>query len=603
MIRILTGDCRALLATLPDASVQSVVTSPPYYGLRDYGTASWQGGDPECAHVVGEIRTGLGMAALGAQYRGGGHKAAEPKPMYAKDVCPHCGARRVDNQIGLEPTPDEYVAQMIAVFREVRRVLRDDGTLWLNLGSSYAAGGKPATPSRQPPRVFACDNGGKALEGCLALDCACHGQRDERRDDLLSRHENTSHSNQRNEQFSQQIAPTVRDNEHQDFSSPPVLFAPDGVLESTKQTFSRNGLDAFCPEDAALGRQEKRRTFLPASPLSVDTSVCTCGIQQMSRPSAPHTLGKVFSAKACCDPKCQGCGICWAYLAIPSLRFKSKDLMDMPALLALALQADGWYLRSDIIWHKPNPMPESVRDRPTSAHEHVFLLTKRDRYFYDADAISEEGTIPAGTKGAKGAKGSAERFGTPGVNSRPPEYKIYDGKRNARNVWTIATRPYSGAHFATMPPDLVERCVKAGTSEKGACPSCGAPWVRQTEVKYENPGNRTTNGPRSLERRHETAGFAVRLEKRTATLGWEPSCSCPPADPVPCVVLDPFGGAGTTGLVAQRLGRHAVLLELNAAYADMARTRINADGDPALLSTKLARAEQAVERLTRALTR
>jgi hypothetical protein len=137
-VTVIVGDCREVLATLPAASVQCVVTSPPYLGLRDYQTGEWRGGDSVCDHVVGEIRTGLGMAKLGAQYRGGGVKASEPKPMMAKGTCPRCGAVRVDAQIGLEPTLDGYVAEMVTVFREVRRVLRDDGVVYLNLGDSYA---------------------------------------------------------------------------------------------------------------------------------------------------------------------------------------------------------------------------------------------------------------------------------------------------------------------------------------------------------------------------------------------------------------------------------------------------------------------------------
>lgn len=303
-VRILEGDALATLRTLPDASVQCCVTSPPYYGLRDYGVAG---------------------------------------------------------QIGLEASPDEYVAQMVKVFAEVRRVLRDDGTLWLNIGDSYA------TRANGPL-------GGSDLGG------------------------------------------------------------------------------------SKVSHAETRRARALRS------------------------------------------------LALPA-GYKHKDMLGIPWMLAFALRADGWYLRSDIIWAKPNPMPESVTDRPTSSHEHVFLLTKRARYFYDAEAIKEDGVVPAGTRAAKG---SAERAAAPGVNSRPAEYKVYDGRRNVRSVWTIATQPFSGAHFATMPPDLAERCIKAGSK-----------------------------------------------------LG--------------DTILDPFGGAGTTGLVADRLGRNAVLIELNPAYAALARERIRAD--------------------------
>ena len=300
-VRILTGDCRTLLRGLPESSVQCCVTSPPYFGLRDYG---------------------------------------------------------VDGQIGLEPTPEDFVAAMVEVFREVRRVLRDDGTLWLNLGDSYNADGRK----------------GRAHMG-----------------------------------------------------------------EGKNSGYS--------------GWQNK-----------------------------------------------VGFGT------------KPKDLLMIPARVALALQADGWWLRSDIIWHKPNPMPESVTDRPTSAHEHVFLLTKNERYFYDADAIREEAVTddvrrPYGSEGAWQMDGR-DKSKRPNGKARASDAA---GKlRNSRNVWTIATQPFSEAHFATMAPDLAERCIKAGSKQGDT-------------------------------------------------------------------VLDPFGGAGTTGLVADRLNRHAVLLELNPEYAEMAERRIRSD--------------------------
>jgi site-specific DNA-methyltransferase (adenine-specific) len=291
--RVIVGDCTDTLKTLDAASVQCCVTSPPYYGLRDYG---------------------------------------------------------VTGQIGLEETPDAYVARLVDVFREVRRVLRDDGTLWLNLGDSY-------------------------------------------------------------------------------------------------MNVSNKRID----------------------------------------------------------------------------RIKPKDLLGIPWMVAFALRADGWWLRSSIIWAKPNPMPESIRDRPTSAHELVFLLSKQPRYFYDADAIREpptEGSADAYRAALENPRqdrayqhDSESRMGKRSANrawSDPETLKRLLEGRNARNVWTIATQPYSGAHFATMPPDLAERCIKAGSK----------------------PGD---------------------------------------------TVLDPFGGAGTTGLVADRLNRNAILCELNPSYANMANERISAD--------------------------
>jgi DNA modification methylase len=138
---------------------------------------------------------------------------------------------------------------------------------------------------------------------------------------------------------------------------------------------------------------------------------------------------------------------------------KEKDLIGIPWMLAFALRADGWYLRQDIIWHKPNPMPESVQDRCTKAHEYIFLFSKKQHYHFDHEAIKEEGVIPAGTLAAKG---SAERQNQKGVNARPPEYKEYDGQRNKRSVWTVTTKPYEGAHFAVFPTDLIEPCILAG---------------------------------------------------------------------------------------------------------------------------------------------
>ena len=260
-MRLIQGDCLTELKNLDAGSVQTCVTSPPYYGLRDYGVAG---------------------------------------------------------QIGLEQTPEQYIAAMVDVFRCVRDVLSDDGTLWLNIGDSYAGSGK-----------------GRNADGS-----------------------------------------------HQD----------GGKQGTNKGTI----------------------------------------------------VGKLVKTEA---PEC-----------------KPKDLIGIPWMLAFALRADGWYLRQDIIWHKPNPMPESVRDRCTKAHEYIFLLSKSERYYFDSEAMKEPGVIPAGTKAAKG---SAERQAQKGVNSRPPEYKVYDGMRNRRSVWTVTTKPYKGAHFATFPPDLIEPCILAGAPSGG----------------------------------------------------------------------------------------------------------------------------------------
>lgn len=412
VVHIIQGDALTVLKTLPDASVQIVCTSPPYFGLRDYETATWKGGDPTCDHLPPDEAGQTKKPTSGQRTHAG---------RFTGPTCWKCGAARIDQQIGLEATPDAYIAALVGVFREVKRVLRDDGTVWLNLGDSYAAN-----------RTY-----------------------------------------------------QVRDSKHVDVGNGASSVVPQGL--------------------------------------------------------------------------------------------KPKDLLMMPARVALALQADGWWLRSDIIWSKANPMPESVIDRCTSSHEHIFMLTKAPRYFFDAEAVREEGVIPAGTLAAKG---SEERFNTLGVNSRPSEYKVYSGTRNIRDVWTIATAPYPNAHFATFPPELAERCIKAGTSERGACASCGAPWVRQVERASAEPDKaieriRNVGGRDDGYTRTRSSGGLP--DVISTTTDWKLSCTCPPAEPIPCTILDCFGGAGTTGLVADRLGRDAILIELNAKYVAMAEKRITSD--------------------------
>jgi hypothetical protein len=267
---------------------------------------------------------------------------------------------------------------------------------------------------------------------------------------------------------------------------------------------------------------------------------------------------------------------------------KPKDLVGAPWLLAFALRADGWYLRSDIIWARPNPMPESVTDRPTKSHSYVFLLTKRPRYYYDADAIREDSSPSAVARAhlvknpspkeiARVANGDAH--GTP--TNQP-----YGAGRNARSVWNIATEPTPFAHFATFPQELVRRCILAGTSERGACPNCGAPWARQADVDYSASahGNLrpSTTGPDTQGTNRARDGHVPGKTKVVTTTGWLPTCDClehvdglfGTPDPVPCVVLDPFMGSGTTALVARHHGRHAIGCELNADYLNIARTRL-----------------------------
>ena len=400
MIQIIHADVIAGLQSLPEKSVQCVVTSPPYslisselageaWGLRDYG---------------------------------------------------------VDGQIGLEKTPEEFIQKMVEVFREVKRVLRDDGTVWLNLGDCYA-------------------------------------------------------------------------------SSPAGNFSEDMPK----------------PGDGGAYRQNK--------------------------------------------PKCDFNGL------------KQKDMVGMPWRVAFALQADGWYLRSDIIWSKPNPMPESVTDRPTKSHEYIFLLTKKPRYYYDADAVREahaEATFKRAKSvnngDARKDKGEAKWQGglTPAQQDRYYSNLESSAGRNRRTVWEIATQPFPMAHFATFPEALVEPCIKAGTSERGCCSVCGAPWERVVERnKNEEIADSAYGKTPDDDKQSRAYRIQARLKAARAsgadhdsalnviskTIGWQPSCSCN-TDTVPCIVLDPFGGSGTVGKVARDLNRKAILIELNEDYIKIAKKRL-----------------------------
>lgn len=256
----------------------------------------------------------------------------------------------------------------------------------------------------------------------------------------------------------------------------------------------------------------------------------------------------------------------------------AKNLIGQPWRLAFALQDDGWILRRDIIWFKTNAMPSSVEDVPTPAHEYIFLLSKSPKYFYDQMAIREPCVSEHGS-GNGFASESRLSFqnadGTPRGNDE--QWQVTD-TRNKRDVWVIPTEPFPDAHFATFPTAIPDICIKAGTSEKGCCPKCLAPWVRIKEK-----GEVTNHG--GYRKRADAPGAEVSPKSvfRTGTIqtyrtiGWAPSCKCPEHEPQPCRVLDCFSGAGTTGLVASRLFRSYVGIELNPEYLEMSRNRIQND--------------------------
>jgi len=427
------GDVRAVLAELPDESVDCVVTSPPYWGLRDYGTGSWDGGNPDCDHLApprGGAQGGSAKSGLNAKKNEDGTLASDAQAhghagggQYGH-TCGKCGARRVDQQLGLEPTPDQYVANMVAVFREVRRVLAVHGTCWINLGDSYNS-----------------PMGGKTNPGI-------------------------SHKGTR--------VPTYE-----------------------------------------IGR-----------------------------------------------------GYC------PDKALKPKDLVGIPWRVAFALQQDGWYLRADVIWAKPNPMPESVTDRPTKAHEYVFLLTRRPRYWFDQEAVREPGLTgdmrrPYTSNGAKQMDGRAPEQWRGG--------ELRDNAvagRNVRSVWEIATQPYPEAHFATYPEELVRRCLLAGCPE-WVCGTCGVPHERI--VERESYITRPTTGRDTQKQKVDPTtskglgrvGGHVAVD--TQTLGWS---DCGHNNYRPGICLDPFLGSGTTALVARRHGRRTIGIELNEQYAELAARRL-----------------------------
>ena len=315
--QIFNGDCLEVLKKLPSGIANCCVTSPPYYGLRDYGTGIWVGGDPNCNHNNGTYGSNTGVGTHKFMQDNGTPLVGEAHLM--KKVCTKCGAVRVDKQIGLEESPEQYVEKLVEVFREIKRVLTDDGTLWLNIGDTYNSSSY-------------------------------------RKDEKTSGH----------------------------------------------------------------------------------------GKQGTNKGSYENVVER---------PKAQNC--------------KPKDLIGIPWMLAFALRADGWYLRQDIIWHKPNPMPESVKDRCVKSHEYIFLLSKKKNYYFDYQAIQEDALS---TSDPRLGEGRIEYEGKRTENAQEKVQQsfacVYE-KRSKRDVWTIPPSTISEAHFATFPEKLVEPCILAGCPKGG----------------------------------------------------------------------------------------------------------------------------------------
>lgn len=267
----------------------------------------------------------------------------------------------------------------------------------------------------------------------------------------------------------------------------------------------------------------------------------------------------------------------------PELGLKDKDLIGIPWMLAFALRADGWYLRSDIIWAKPNPMPESVKDRCTKSHEYIFLLSKSKKYYYDNEAVKEETITSQDDK-------SHHRFGAPNgkVENTPGKTRIESGEkwnnkgvRNKRDVWTVTTKPYKGAHYATFNPELIKPCILAGAPET-VCDKCGAPYARVTEQRDADVQKPRAFAKKGNADRNDTG--EIYKEMVTITTGFQPTCSCN-AGTSSGIVFDPFVGSGTTVATAIKLGRKGIGIDLNIKYlTENARQRIaDAQKQPRLI--------------------
>lgn len=460
-----------------------------------------------------------------------------------------------DRQIGLEDTPDMWVSRLVGVFREVRRVLRDDGTLWVEIGSSFVSSGNGSNRARQRPNAPAYGNDDTGLQDSREPGSAYLDLCDECLAWIRSRRDRTDGSDPLPPQDEQPSSPTDRDNAHSDYAlKPPADVARDAPASTI-------------PSGARVPRAELRcdvcgvQTEQPPIRLPLDAH----DAQPSARISPSHTPSRAALSRTSAGRSVgmEPSGLAWGDY---TSTLRAKDLLPQPWVLGMALQMDGWILRSEIVWFRPNPMPESVTDRPTKAHSTVLLFAKRSPYFYDADAIREAWTSGRDDMREKGVRTGLAYLqqGTvasnhPTLGDLPPESprgpdgrrvttvkgtdaseQHRDGERwpnpagaNARSVWQIPTEPTPFAHFATWPQKLVARMIQAGTSEKGCCPECGAPWVRETEIA--RPSEQTRRQAHLVRAQGEGSpngmGGTASTTFGTAgpsitTLGWSPSCDC-----------------------------------------------------------------------------
>ena len=446
--RILQGDVCERLASLPAESVQTCVTSPPYWGLRDYGTATWDGGDPSCDHDQRRRENdGNSKSATSA--------GQTRDSVAGRTTCRKCGARRIDAQIGLEPTPSAYVTRMVEVFAEVHRVLRDDGTLWLNLGASYASA--PVETFKHKDLVSIPAMVAEALRAPRYT-----GRIKSDRDRLwlaaMVDTEGCIRVHRRRAGTSAHSTYTKRDGTVSEYVRKADTY---GVMVSVDNT-SRALIDR-CAEVAGVGSlyTHEANTGQSQRKQTLHRWTVTGGqARELLRELYPDLIAKRQQARIAYHSPSNGDAAAEAHAAIKSLHAGVGVTLDAPEPPSLFVP--GWYLRSEIIWGKPNPMPESVTDRPTKSHEQIFLFSKSARYYYDAEAIKEAASDTGGNGSFSGRQGGARSTaisGGIGTDQMHP----YGGTRNKRSVWTVATQPYPEAHFATYPEALIEPCILAGS--------------------------------------------------------------------------------------------------------------------------------------------
>ena len=546
MNKVFFGDCRESMKQLiaDGVNVQICVTSPPYWGLRDYGTAKWDGGDAGCDH----------------QYQNGGRNPeTSGKQLSYKGTlfsqynheCKKCGARRVDSQLGIENSPEEYVQNMVEVFRLVRELLKDDGTLWLNLGDSYY-GSWRNNGSREGGRreCIAERLDRKAWDNNTDRPASSFKHGSFKPKDLVGIPWRVAFALQQ-----PYVVPTCVKNET-DKAWLAAMFDGEGCIgirrfdsyRKEKQQVYQDGFAAYTVVtnndieslEKCVAITGKGKVALKQSAGSTDgrgivsrrdsygwqldgndaidviRAVYPYLIAKKKQSQLAFTLDTINKDKHRVDgkvPKEDQDKKIFCYEAIKLCN--QRQLVELPKWIQEPKQKieDGWYLRSDIIWHKPNPAPESVTDRPTKSHEYLFLMSKRANYYYDADAIKEDSINEESFIGRrKRNKSRRDLTGDPKLvqNFYRQTGRIYE-KRNRRSVWTIPTASYSGAHFAVFPKALVEPCILAGSK-------------------------------------------------------------------IGDVVLDPFIGSGTVGEVCQRLGRKRIGFELNEEYGKLQEIRTAQQG-------------------------